>query len=156
MNLQNVGRDDWILAALALLLVIDLLFLPWFSISASVGPVTLSVSVTATDAPDGWLGVLAVLAALALIADLAIERLSSQTQIPAISGSRLLTRLVLAALAAGFVALKFLLHIHFSYFGFGFYAAVVLAAALVYFSLQARRGTPFRVRPAGPAGPPVA
>jgi hypothetical protein len=156
MNLQNVTRDDWILAALALLLVIDLLFLPWFSISASVGPVTLSVSVTATEAPDGWLGVLAVLAALALIADLAIERFSPQTQIPAISGSRSVTRLVLAALAAGFVALKFLLHIHFSYFGFGFYAGVILAAALVYVSLQARRGMPLRARPAGPTGPPVA
>jgi hypothetical protein len=156
MNLENVNRDDWIVAGLALLLIVDLLFLPWFSISANAGPISLSVSFTATEAPDGWLGVLAVLAALALIADLAIERLAPQTQLPAIQGSRGTTRLVLAALAAGFVALKFLFHIHFSLFGFGFYAAVVLAAALVYVSLQARRGAPFmQAGRTGPAGPPA-
>jgi hypothetical protein len=43
---------------------------------------------------------------------------------------------VLAAIAAGFVALKFVLHIHFHWFGFGFYAGIVLAIALV---LVARR-----------------
>jgi hypothetical protein len=154
MNLNSVTRDDWIMAGLALLLVIDLLFLPWFSISlASIASVDLS----ATDAPDGWLGFLAVLAALAVIVDLAIERLSPQTQIPAIQASRTTTRLVLAGLAAAFVALKFLFHIHFSYFGFGFYAAVVLAAALVYFAVQARRaGRPLMAaRPTGSAGPPA-
>jgi hypothetical protein len=157
MNLNSVTRDDWIMAGLALLLVIDLLFLPWFSISASVGTVTLSASATATDSPDGWLGFLAVLAALAVIVDLAIERLSPQTQIPAIQASRTTTRLVLAGLAAAFVALKFLFHIHFSYFGFGFYAAVVLAAGLVYFAVQARRagGPLMATRPTGSAGPPA-
>jgi hypothetical protein len=152
MNLNSVTRDDWIMAGLALLLVIDLLFLPWFSISLGFG----SVSLSGTDDPDGWLGILAVLAALAVIVDLGIERLSPQTQIPAIQGSRLTTRLVMAGLAAAFVALKFLFQIHFSIFGFGFYAAVVLAAALVYFSLQARRGAPFMTtRPTGSAGPPA-
>jgi hypothetical protein len=36
MNVENVSRDDWIFGGVGLLLVIDLLFLPWFSIS--VGP----------------------------------------------------------------------------------------------------------------------
>ena len=56
MSVENVSREDWIIGGLALLLVIDLLFLPWFSV---LGRSRL----TATDAPDGWLGVLAVLAA---------------------------------------------------------------------------------------------
>ena len=84
MNVENVSRDDWILGGVGLLLVIDLLFLPWFSIS--IGPLTATSA--ATGAPDGWLGVLAVLAALAVIADLAIERLSPQTHLPAIADSR--------------------------------------------------------------------
>ena len=33
MKFDSVSRDDWILAGVALLLIIDLLFLPWFSIS---------------------------------------------------------------------------------------------------------------------------
>ena len=47
---------------------------------------------------------------------------------------------MLTCVAVGFVALKFLLHIHFSYFGFGFYLAVVICAALVYVVLKTRDG----------------
>jgi hypothetical protein len=136
VKLDNVTRDDWLLAGVALMLVIDLLFLPWFSVS--FGP--LSVTSTATGAPDGWLGVLAVLAALALVADLGIERLSPQTRLPAVRDSRTTTRVVLAGVTALFVVLKFLFHIHFSLFGFGFWLAVVLTAGLVVFALRARRG----------------
>jgi hypothetical protein len=136
VKLDNVTRDDWLLAGVALLLVIDLLFLPWFSVS--FGP--LSVTSTATGAPDGWLGVLAVLAALALVADLGIERLSPQTRLPAVRDSRTTTRVVLAGVTALFVVLKFLFHIHFSLFGFGFWLAVVLTAGLVVFALRAQRG----------------
>ena len=60
MNTENVSRDDWLLGGAALLLAIDLLFLPWFSFS--VGPFTATL--TATGSPDGWLGVIAFLAAI--------------------------------------------------------------------------------------------
>lgn len=137
MSVEKVSRDDWIVGGVGLLLVIDLLALPWYSIS--IGPFTATSA--ATGAPDGWLGVLAVLAVLAVIADLALERLSPQTTLPAIAGSRTMTRFVLACIAAGFVVLKFLFHIHFSLFGFGFWAAVVLTAAFVYLATRARHAT---------------
>jgi hypothetical protein len=140
MSLDNMSRDDWIVGGLALLLAIDLLFLPWFTFSAGIGSFSISVSSTATGAPDGWLGVLAVIAAIALLADLAVERLSPQTQMPLIGGSRANTRLVLAGITAAFVVLKFLFHIHFSLFGFGFWAAVVLTVALVYSAFRVSRG----------------
>jgi hypothetical protein len=156
VNLDHITRDDWIIGGLALLLAIDLLFLPWFSISASVGSVTLSASSTATGSPDGWLGVLALLVDLALLADLAVERFSPQTRVPALQNSRVTTRFALACLVAFFLVLKFVFHIHFSLFGFGFYLAVILTAALVFFTLQARRTQPaLAAQPAGPgpAGP---
>ena len=137
MKLENVSREDWILGGVALLLLITLVALPWFSIS--VGPFT--VTSTATGSPDGWLGILGVLALAALIADLAVERLSPQTAVPCIGGSRGQTRFVLALVATLFVALKFLFHIHFSYFGWGFYVAVVLTIALVWLAHQARSAT---------------
>ncbi len=136
MNTTNFTRDDWIIGGVALLLVIDLLFLPWFDISA--GP--FSISFTATDAPTGWAGTLAVLAALLLIADLAIERMSPQTTLPSVNGSRLETRFILACVVAVFVFLKFVFNIHFSDFGFGFWLGVILTAGLVYVALQARSG----------------
>jgi hypothetical protein len=113
VNVNNVSRDDWLLGGVALLLVIDLLFLPWFSIPG--------FSLSATSAPDGWLGILAMLAALAVLVDLAVERMSPQTHVPSIGGSRESTRFALAVAAAALLALKFLFHIHFSLFGFGFY-----------------------------------
>ena len=137
MDLSKFSREDWILAGVALLLAIDLLFLPWFDITVSFGSFHASATSTATGAPDGWLGVLAVLALLALIADLALERLGN-VAMPAINGSRATTRLALAAVAAGFVALKFLFHIHFGYFGIGFWAAVVLTAALLVTAVRTR------------------
>jgi hypothetical protein len=141
MNIENVSRDDWIFGGVGLLLVIDLLFLPWFSIS--IGP--FSATFAATGAPDGWLGVLAVLAALAVIADLAIERLSPQTHLPAISDSRTVTRFVLGCVAAAFVGLKFLFHVHFSLFGLGFWAAIVLTSAFVYLASRARHAAEITV-----------
>lgn len=137
MNTENFTRDDWIIGGVALLLVIDLLFLPWFDISA--GP--FSITLTATDAPSGWAGILAVLAAVALIVDLAIERMSPQTTLPAVGGSRGETRFVLACLVALFVFLKFIFNIHFSDFGLGFWLGIILTAGLVYVALQARSGS---------------
>ena len=141
MNLENVTRDDWIVGGLALLLAICLIVLPWFDISVTVGAFSASATYSATSTPDGWLGILAFIAALAIVADLAIERLSPQTQIPAIGGSRTHTRFVLALVVAAFVILKFLFHIHFSLFGWGFYVDIVLTAALVWVAYQARAGT---------------
>jgi len=132
MRFDALSRNDWIVGGLALLLAIDLLFLPWFSFS--FGPI--SVTTTATGSLDGWTAILAVLVLLALLADVLIERLSPQTTLPNLGGSRTATRFRLAVIAAAFVALKFLLHIHFSDFGFGFYAAVVICAALVYATMR--------------------
>jgi hypothetical protein len=149
MNTDNISQDDWILGGLALLLAIALLFFPWFDIS--VGP--FSATFTATGTPDGWLGVLGMIAAIAVLVDLGIERLSPQTQVPAIGGSRAMTRFVLAAIAAGFTALKFLFHIHFSLFGWGFYASVIIAGALVFYAMRARQA-PVSTGAASPPPPP--
>jgi hypothetical protein len=136
MDFSKFSRDELILAVVAVLLVFDLLFLPWFEVSIGLGSLELSESSPGTGAPDGWLGVLGVLASLALVADLAVERLFT-AELPALGGSRAMTRFVLAIIAAACVGLKFLLNVHFSLFGFGFWAAVVLAAALVMMAKRA-------------------
>jgi hypothetical protein len=129
----SFSRDEWLLAGCTLVLFIDLLALPWFEVSA--GP--YSVSFTATQSPDGWLGVLAVLGCVALFADLLVDRLSPHTPLPVIGGSRAMTRLLIAAVTSGLVALKFILHVHFSLFAAGFYLAFILAIGLVVFAALA-------------------
>jgi hypothetical protein len=137
MDVSKFTREELTLAGVALLLVLDLLLLPWFDISVGFGSFKMSATSSATGAPDGWLGALAVLASIAIVADLALERLGN-VELPTIGGTRATTRLVLAAVAAGFVGLKFLFHIDFSLFGFGFWAGVVLAGALVTVAVRAR------------------
>jgi hypothetical protein len=163
VNIENVRRDDWIVGALALLLLLDLLILAWFSFggTVTVGATSISVggSLTATDAPDGWLGVLAVISSLLILADLVIEQVSPRTAVPAIGGSRTGTRFVLALAAALFMGLKFIFHLgNFSNLGLGFWIGLVLVIALVYFALQARNASSVAPagtsRPAAPSGPP--
>jgi hypothetical protein len=145
-----MSRDDWIVGGLGLLLAIDLLAFSWFSYAS--GPVCsiVSCSSTATGSPDGWLGILALIADVALIADLAVERFSPQTTLPNLGGSRTTTRFILACIVAGLLVLKFLFHIHFSYFGFGFWAAVVLTGGLVFSAMRVSQGR--AIRPTKPAG----
>lgn len=140
MQLARVTRDDLFELVLALALVIGLFAFPWFSITVDVGSVSLTARATAVDAPDGWAGVIAAVAALAVVADLGIERLSPSTALPMPGGSREATRFGLAAIAAALVAVKFLLNIHFTWFGWGFYADVVLAGALAYVAHRVRSG----------------
>jgi len=132
MRLDALSRNDWIVGGLALLLAIDLLFLPWFSFSFG----NISVTTTATGSFDGWTAILGMLAALAVLADVLFERLSPETTLPNLGGSRTATRFRLSVVAVAFVALKFVLHIHFGYFSIGFYAAVVLCAALIFATLR--------------------
>jgi hypothetical protein len=131
MQESRLSRDDWILAGLAVLLAIDLLFLPWWSVTSGL-VISRSISGTATDGPEGWLGVLALLATLWLLGDLAIDRLG-RAELPTIGGSRGSTRFMLAGAAAACLAFKFILHVSFTatYWDIGFWAAVVLVAALV-------------------------
>ena len=163
MNIENVRRDDWVVGGLALLLLLDLLILAWFSFggTVTVGATSISVggSLTATDAPDGWLGVLAVISSLLILADLVIEQVSPHTAVPAVGGSRTATRFVLALATALFMALKFIFHLgSFSNLGLGFWIGLVLVIALVYFALQARNASSVAPagtsRPAAPSGPP--
>lgn len=159
MNTADVSRDDWILGGVALLLIIDLLFLPWFSVGGgSVGNIPIpSIDLTGTDAPSGWLGLLAVLALLLVIVDLAVERFSPGTALPNVGGSRAMTRFVLGIAAVVFLVLKFVFNIHFSDFGFGFWLAVVLSIGLVYVLMQARNAgrTTITGTPTGAGTPTV-
>jgi hypothetical protein len=136
LHLEQLSREDWVLGTLAVLLILDLLVLPWFSFGATItigsGTLAIGGSATAVDAPDAFLGVLALLSCAFLVADLGFERLSPETRVPSIASDRATTRYVLACVAAGLITLKFLFHIgRFGELALGFWLAVLLVAALV-------------------------
>jgi hypothetical protein len=154
--MENFTKEDWTIGGLALVLVIVLVALPWFSVGPlnPSGVLAAGGSLPGTGDPDGFLGVVAVLALLALIADLAIERLSPQTQLPALAGGRTATRFVIATATAVFMGLKFLFQLsHFSDLGYGFWLGVIVVAGLVYTTVKANGGTvslPSMPKPKGP------
>ena len=162
LHLERFSREDWVLAILGVVLIFDLLVLPWFSFGATinVGSATVSIggSLTGVDAPDAWLGVLALLSCAFLVADLGFERLSPETRVPSIASDRKTTRHVLACVAAGLIALKFLLHIgRFGELALGFWLAVLLVGALVAMTRRTREATrvvpPPAAEPAPEPGP---
>ena len=139
-SVETVSRDELILAGLGVLLVLDLLFLPWFEQTFTSTGIAQSVSIsnTATGPPSGWLGVLALLLVLALLVDIAIERLAPHTQVPAIGRGRATTRYVLAVVAVSLLALKLLLN--FGSAGeLGFWGALFLGGGLVWVAHRLRQ-----------------
>jgi len=148
-----------VLGTLAVLLILDLLVLPWFSFGAtiSIGSGTLAIggSATAVDAPDAFLGVLALLSCAFLVADLGFERLSPETHVPSIASDRETTRYVLACVAAGLITLKFLFHIgRFGELALGFWLALLLVAALVATTRRFRQVQPAATPARDPAPEP--
>jgi hypothetical protein len=120
MDLAKLSREDMIVGGLSVFLVIDLLFLPWYSV--------LGFTFSATSAPYSIWGVLALLADIAFIADLALERFGN-AQIPAIGGSRATTRTALAGGTLAFMIIKFLAHT--SDLGLGAWLGLIAGIALV-------------------------
>ncbi len=143
LGLERLSRDDWTIIAVAGLLVLDLLVLPWFSFGATitVGSATLSIggSASAVDAPDAWLGVLALMASAFLLADLATERMSPHTRLPTVAGDRITGRYALACTTAGLLVVKFVLHLgRFGELALGFWTALLLVAGLVVLTRRGR------------------
>ena len=138
MNVANFKREDLIIGGIAVLMIIDLIILPWWSVS--FGPI--SVSGTGTDAPDGFAGILALIGSLLVLAEVLVRNLASGVQIPPVGGSAATTRLILAAIAAGFILLKLILQIgNIGDWDIGFWFGLVLAAGLLYVSVQGRNAT---------------
>jgi len=158
LRLERIRPEDWVVIAVAGVLMFDLLVLPWFSFGATinVGSAMISIggSLTGADAPDAWLGVLAVISCAFLIADLALERLSPETTVPTLAADRLTTRFMLAAIAGGLIAVKFLFHIgRFGELALGFWLAVLLVAALVALTRRARQEAQARRAPTAEPAP---
>ncbi len=125
----EISRSDLAVGGLAVLLVVDLLALPWFSSGG--------ISISATSAPDGWPAVLAVVMSVLVLVDLIVERFVPQVIVPALGGSRAATRFWIASVLPLLVLLKLVLQWSsfnsevFHVLGVGFWGALLLAAGLV-------------------------
>jgi hypothetical protein len=110
-----------------LLLIIFLLVLPWYSVSAGIYG---SYTASATGSPYSIWGVLALIVMIVVVADWALATFSPQTQIPTTQLGREMTRTALAGLALLLLVIKFLAHT--SNFGYGFFIDLILIIVVVF------------------------
>ncbi len=147
MDFNKLTKGDRVVAAAGLLLILDLLVLPWHRIA--VGP--LSVSRTGVQSPNSFYGVLALLLALIMVAQVVVAKLTA-AKLPEIPVPW--SQVHLIAGIAVFALLLLKLVVETSYLGFGAFLGLIFAAALAFggftISQEARR-------PAGGiAGSPLA
>ncbi len=125
MDFSKLSREDWMVGGGSILLIIDLLFLPWHSVSVFTG----SVDFTGTDAPGSIWGVLALIVAIIVLVDFALARFSPDTQMPTTQLGRDKTRTAAAGLVLLLVLIKLIDNT--SFLAWGTWVGIVLAIVVV-------------------------
>lgn len=125
MDLSKLTLADKIIGATGIILVIDLLVLPWHS--WDFGPV--SFTRTGLQSPGSFWGILAFLLAIAVVAVVAVTRFTT-TKLPDLPVA--LNQAIFFGAIAVLVLLLLKLVTKTENLGFGSYLGVLLAAGLTY------------------------
>jgi hypothetical protein len=154
VDLSKMRTPDWILGGCALVLIIDLLFLPWHKYDFDLGDLgpllgggSHSVKRTAIQSPDSFWGILALLLAIAVLAVVLIRRLST-AKLPELPISW--TDATFYATIATLALLLLKLIIDTDNLGFGSYLGILLAAGAVYGAFATKQADQ-----AAPTAPPT-
>lgn len=126
MDLNKLTLSDKIIAGTGLVLLIDLLFLPWHNVDLGF----VSSSRSAIESPNGFWGILALLLTAAVLVVTLLRVLKPETQLPdlPISWDQ--------AIFYGTVAVEALLVIKLvletEFLGFGAWLGLLLGAGMIY------------------------
>lgn len=127
--LKKLSLGDRLVAGGGVLLLVDLLFLPWHHIEVGFGAFTATANRTAVESPDALFGWLAALLALAMVVHVVIVRFTTVElpklavpwdQVSLYGGIATLAMLVLKLLAET------------SYLGFGAWLGLALGGVVAY------------------------
>lgn len=129
MDLKKLSMGERIMALAGVLLLLDVLVLPWHRISVGIGVFGLTVSRTGVQSPNGFVGLLIALVALAVVARIVLSEFTS-VELPALPVPWERADLIAGAAAAALVLLKLVLET--SYLSIGAWLAVPLAGGLAY------------------------
>lgn len=125
MDINRLTKGDRIVLGAGVLLILDLLVLPWHKISL----VIVDVTRTGVQSPNGFYGVVALLLALVMVAQVAVSKLTTATlpQLPVPW-----SQVHLFAGIAAFALLLLKLLVETSALGFGAFLGLILAAGLAF------------------------
>jgi hypothetical protein len=145
--LSEFSRSERITGVAGILLLIGLFAFPWYHVG--VAAVTIagqtyggaSYNGNALSGPGSFFSVVALIVLIALLAELAISRFTT-AELPKLPISWGAAELYSAAAVLVLLVIKILFHI--GNFGWGFYADMVLAIALIYGAVGLRRSNAAR------------
>lgn len=126
MDLDELTLSDKIIAGTGIVLIIDLLFLPWHSIDLGITTFTRS----GVESPNSFWGVLALLLTIAVVAVTLLRALKPETSLPDLPVSW--DRAIFFAAAATLVLLVLKLVMEMDALGFGAWLGILLAAGMAY------------------------
>lgn len=131
MDLSKLSKGDKIVLVAGLVLIIDLLFLPWHNVKVGSGVLGITVKVTRTgvESPNAFWGILALLVAAVMVLQIVLAKFTSTTlpTIPMPWG-----RVHLFAGVAALALLVIKLFAETSYLGFGAFLGLACGAGLAY------------------------
>jgi hypothetical protein len=125
MDWSQVSRSQWMVAGGTLVTVISTLFLDWYSITAHIGPISVSASASAWDV--NALGKLAVLGSLVMLALAVLLFVPNTVQLPVPLPQAILVASVFTALMAVFEFID-----HHSHTAIGLWLTLIAALVSAY------------------------
>ena len=129
MDFNKLTQGERIVLIAGLLLIIDLLFLPWHKVSTVVFGQTISGTASGIESPNGFYGVLALLLALVMVGVIIATKLAN-AKLPTLPVP--LGQVHMIAGIAIFVLLLIKLLAETNFLGFGAYLGILLGAALAF------------------------
>jgi hypothetical protein len=140
MDLKKLSLGARVMSLASVLLLFDLLFLPWHRISIGIGEFSFTSSRSGIQSPNGFLGLLAALVLVAIVARIVLSEFTT-VALPTLPVTWQRADLLAGAAVATLVVLKLILET--SYLSIGAWLAVPLAGAVLYGGyLRSREVTP--------------
>lgn len=127
MDLDKLSLSDKIIAGTGIVLVIDLLFLPWHSVD--LGPLG-DYSRSGVESPNSFWGIIALLLTIAVVAVTVVRVFKPETKLPELPVTWDRATFFAAAATLAVLALKLVLETDF--LGFGAWLGILLAAGMTY------------------------
>ena len=129
MDLSKLSQGERIVLAAGVLLIIDLLFLPWHSIDLGVNIPGIDTTRSGVQSPNGGYGVLALLLTIVMVGQIIAAKLTGATlPDPPVAWSQI--HVILGSAVAILLILKLI--VETNSLGFGAYLGVLLGIAVAY------------------------
>ena len=131
MDLSRLSQGERIVLVAGVLLIIDLLFLPWHSIDLGGAAKDLGVDTTQSgvQAPNGFYGVLALILTLVMVVQIVLDKLTA-VALPNPPVPWAQVHMIAGILVAVMLVIKLIAETDF--LGFGAYLGVILGLAVAY------------------------